>query len=220
MIFPDVLKVVAEHKIEKDSFKIKHLSATADSLSASLSGTVSKIFSSEPIFDLSINLNKSDIRKGALLLPPIVTPDISIPKLKEYPFYGSIWGNMRVKGKLPEPDITGNIKVSDGVLIKPIPHSTGGANVNIDLLGKQLVLDVVVPAGGREVVYVSGDVMLYGDKFAHLNVRSSKSVDLAVAEFVVNPLHEILCFMIGPVPIMDVKGRGNIDVLRVFTSIP
>lgn len=218
MIFPDVLKVVAEHKIEKDSFKIKHLSATADSLSASLSGTVSKIFSSEPIFDLSINLDKSDIRKGALLLPPIVTPDISIPKLKEYPFYGSIWGNMRVKGKLPEPDITGNIKVSDGVLIKPIPHSTGGANVNIDLLGKQLVLDVVVPAGGREVVYVSGDVMLYGDKFAHLNVRSSKSVDLAVAEFVVNPLHEILCFMIGPVPIMDVKGRGNIDIKIVGTK--
>ena len=212
MIFPDKLIVKSTYKIKKDKVKIKSLTAEGDGVSAKLKGNISDIFAKSPVVNLVVTLNKSDIRKGAMLLPPIVTPDISVPKLKEYPFYGKIWGELKIKGKFPEPDITGNIKVSDGVLIKPIPYSTGGANVNIDFVGKQLVLDVVVPAGGREVVYVSGDVMLYGDRYAHLRVRSSKNVDLNVTEHVVNPLHEILCFMIGPVPIMDVEGHGNIDI--------
>jgi len=36
---------------------------------------------------------------------------------------------------------------------------------------------------------------------------------LATAEEKVVPLHEILNFLIGPVPIMDVKGDGNIDII-------
>ena len=212
MIFPKELDLSGKYKIGTDSFLIKSMTADSTDLSASMEGSVKNIFSKKPILNLSVKLNPSNIRNGALLLPPIVTEDISIPKLKQYPFYGNIFGNLKIKGKLPEPDIFGNIKVTDGILIKPIPYSKGGANVNIDFTGKQLVLDVVVPAGGNEVVYVTGDVMLYGDRYAHLKVRSSKSVDLNVAEHVVNPLHEILCFMIGPVPIMDVEGRGNIDI--------
>lgn len=212
MIFPDKLIVDSKYKIKKDKVRIKSLNAVGKGINAKLKGDITDIFSKTPGVNLVVTLGKSDIRKGAMLLPPIVTPDISIPKLKEYPFYGNIFGEMKIKGKFPEPDITGNIKVSDGVLISPIPNSTGGANVNIDFIGKQLVLDVVVPAGGREVVYVSGDVMLYGDKYAHLRVRSSKTVNLSVAERVVNPLHEILCFMVGPVPIMDIDGFGNIDI--------
>ncbi|MCR5266592.1 MAG: DUF3971 domain-containing protein [Cyanobacteria bacterium RUI128] len=212
MIFPDDMVIKSNYKIGKDSFNIHKMTVDADRISAQMSGTVNKIFSNNPKTDLVVNIDKSDIRKGALLLPPVVTPDISIPKLKEYPFYGNIWGKLRIKGKLPEPDITGNIKVSDGVLIKPLPNATGNATVNIDFIGKQLVLDVIVPAGGREIVYVSGDVMIYGDKYAHLKVKSSKNVCLDTAEFVVNPLHEILCFVIGPVPIMDISGTGNVDI--------
>lgn len=212
LIFPEKFIVSSKYQIKKNSVKIRALKASGDGIKAKLKGEISDIFSKKPGVNIAVTLDKSDIRKGALLLPPIVTEDISIPKLKEYPFYGNIWGNLKIKGKIPEPDITGNIKVSDGVLIDPIPNATGGANVNIDFKGKQLVLDVVVPAGGREVVYVSGDVMIYNDRYAHLRVRSSKNVDLSTAERVVNPLHEILCFVVGPVPIMDVNGHGNIDI--------
>ena len=220
IILPENLIITSKHKIGENSFNIKELLVTTSdkSINANVKGSIKQIFSKTPLLNLTINLDKTDIRKGALMLPPIATPDINIPKLKEYPFYGNILGSLKIKGKLPEPDIYGNIKVTDGVLIKPIPNATGNASVNIDFVGQQFIIDVVVPAGGREVVYVSGDIMIYGDKFAHLNVKSSQSVDLSTAEFVLNPLHEILCFMIGPVPILDVKGRGNIDIKIVGTK--
>ena len=212
MILPDLFKINGKYHIGEDSFRIKEFSAKGEGISAKAEGTIKKIFSKTPDLNIKVNLDKSDIRKGALMLPPVITPDINIPKLKEYPFYANIFGELKVKGKLPEPDIFGNIKVTDGVLIRPIPRSTGGANINIGFAGKQLFLDVVVPAGDREVVYVSGDIMIYGDKYAHLKVKSSKSVDLAVAEFALNPIHEVFCFMLGPVPIMDIRGKGNIYI--------
>lgn len=218
IIFPSTLETTANYKIKENSVRVKEFLVKSPNVNAKVSGSIKDIFSLNPDVKLTVDMEKSDIRAGALMLPPVVTPDISIPKLKEYPFYGNISGSMKIKGKFPEPDIYGNVKVTDGVLIKPIPNTTEGANINIDFTGKQLLLDVVVPAGGREIVYVSGDIMLYGDRFAHLRIRSSKFVDLNVTEHVVNPLHEIFCFVVGPVPIMDVEGHGNIDIKIVGTK--
>ena len=218
VIFPENLDITAKYKIGEDSFSIKNFNVSGKNIKANGEGNIKNIFSKYPKTDMVVNLDKSDIRQGALMLPPIITPDINIPKLKEYPFYGTIFGSLKIRGKLPEPDITGNIKVKDGVLISPIPNATEGASVNVDFVGKQCLLDVIVPAGGREIVLVSGDIMLYGDKFAHLKVTSSKSVDLNLAERVLNPLHEIFCFMIGPLPIMYVEGRGNVDIKIVGTK--
>ncbi len=218
VVFPDVFNVRINHKFSKDSVTIEKLTAAGNGISTNIIGKINNIFSKAPKVDLKVVLNKTDIRKGALMLPPIVTPDISTSKLKEYPFYGTIEGKMNIVGKLPEPDIKGNIKVYDGVLIKPIPFSKSGAKIDIEFVGKKLLLDVYVSAGNDEVVTVDGDIKIYGDKFAHLNIKSTSSVDLNVTEMVLNPLHEILCFMIGPVPIMDVEGLGNIDIKIVGTK--
>ena len=212
IIFPEKLKITSEYKIYENAFSIKKMELKSKNISAKISGEIKEIFTTTPKTDLKINIPKSDLRTYELMLPPIITEDISIPKLKEYPFYGDISGELKICGEFPEPDITGNIKVKNGVLINPIPNSKGGAYVDLNFTGKQFLLDVTVPAGGNEVVYVNGDVMLYGDKYAHLNVRSTKTVSLKTAENVVNPLHEILCFVIGPVPIMDISGIGNIDI--------
>ncbi len=212
VIMPDKFSINSKYKIGENSFRIKEFTAEGNGVKAEASGLIKNVFSKTPWINMKVNLDKSDIRIGALMLPPIITPDINIPKLKEYPFYGNIYGYLNIKGKFPEPDITGNIKVTDGILIRPIPNAVSGANINIDFVGKKILLDVIVPAGGREVVYVSGDIMIYGDKYAHLKVRSSKSVSLAAAEFALNPIHEVFCFMIGPVPIMDVEGTGNVDI--------
>ncbi|MBO6273106.1 hypothetical protein J6O48_10070 [bacterium] len=212
IILPETFKIESKHKIKENGFKIKTLTADGKNIHASLKGEIKSIFSQKPFFNLQVDIKPSDMRAGALMLPPIITPDINIPKLKQYPFYADISGKMKIKGKFPEPDITGDIKVTNGVLIRPIPNTTKGADINIKFIGKQLLLDVVVPAGGKEVVYVSGDIMVYGDKYAHLKVKSSQNVNLGVAEFALNPIHEVFCFMLGPVPIMDINGLGNVDI--------
>ena len=219
MIFPDKLYLTSDYRIGKESVSIDRCRVFAKGLSANLSGEILNIFSKTPYLDLKTNIGKSDLRVGALLLPPIITSDINIPKLKEYPFYGLISGDIKIKGELPEPEIFGGVKVTDGIMIHPIPDTKQGANININFERKKLLLDVVVPAGGREIVYVTGDILIYGDKYANLKVKSSSSVNLNVAEQVLNPLHEILCFLIGPVPIMDIEGRGNVDIKIVGTKL-
>ena len=218
IIFPDKLNIVSNYKIFKDSLQIKDCRINGDGIHSYLSGEIADIFSKTPYFDLKTVIKNTDIRKGTLLLPSIITEDINIKKLKQYPFYGNISGDIKIKGKFPTPDITGGIRVTDGVLIRPIPNTKQNANIVINFVGQKLLLDVVVPAGGNEIVYVTGDIAIYGEKYVHLHIRSSKSVNLNVAEQVLNPLHEILCFLIGPVPIMDIEGRGNIDIKVVGTK--
>ena len=43
-------------------------------------------------------------------------------------------------------------------------------------------------------------------------LTSTNNVDLKTAQIVLNPLHDILHFDLGPVPIMDIKGKGGINL--------
>ena len=74
-----------------------------------------------------------------------------------------------------------------------------------------MYLDVKVPAPINQMVYVKGSTGLY-TRYADLDISSTKNVDLKTAQIVLNPLHEILKFELGPVPIMDIRGIGNIDI--------
>ena len=49
-------------------------------------------------------------------------------------------------------------------------------------------------------------------------ITSTNNVDLKTAQIVLNPLHEILHFDIGPVPIMDIKGKGGINLHVIGTT--
>ena len=212
MIFPEKFEINSKHRIIKDTLETESLSVVSDGINCEFQGVIKNIYSKTPLFDLKSSVSVSDMRKGALILPPLITPDINIPKLKEYPFYGRMKGELKIKGLFPNPDIFGNLAVSDGVLIKPILNASKNADININFAGQKLFLNVTVPAGGREMVYVTGDITIYGEKYAHLKIKSTPAVDLKTAEFVLNPLHEILCFIIGPVPIMNITGKGNAEL--------
>ena len=49
------------------------------------------------------------------------------------------------------------------------------------------------------------------------HVSSSKNVDLSTAEYMLVPVHEVVGFDLGPVPYMDIKGKGNIDIHTLGT---
>lgn len=216
--FPSILTITSNFHIYNNMLDIKKSAVKSDGINIAVSGKVKNIFSTSPKFDLKTNIEHVDLRNGALMLPNIITEDISTPALKKYAFYGDLTGNLEIKGGLPNPDITGAMAVRNGMLIKPIKNAKGKANIDLKFIGQKLLLDVDVPAGGKEWVKVDGDITIYGEKFVHLNIKSSSSVDLDTAEFVVNPLHEIFRFEVGPVPIMDIRGRGSADLKIVGTK--
>ena len=126
-------------------------------------------------------------------------------------------GNLEIKGDMPEPSVNGNILSTEGYLVKPIPNGTPKATVKLKFKGDKTELDATVPASTTQTVFVKGDINLYKDRSADLKITSTNNVDLKTAQNVLNPLHGILRFDLGPVPIMDIKGKGNIDLHVVGT---
>ena len=213
MILPNRLSIKSKFQIKRKSIDFENLSIESKNLHANISGKVIDYFGKTmPTLSLKVRVDKSRVEDFISILPPLKFEEINLYKLKKYKFYGDSLANFTVKGRLPEPEITGDIYVNNGILTKPIPNTVNGATIKLNMTGKNVNYDVFVPAGGSEKVWVKGTQEFYNVKYADMTVKSTSSVDLKVAQNVVMPLHEILNFIIGPVPIMDIYGKGNIDI--------
>lgn len=213
IIFPKKLSIKSNFNIKKRFITLNSVNIDSDNIHMALDGKIYDYFGKTmPTLDLNIQINKSKVEDFINLMPAFKVEEIDVFKLKKYKFYGDILANFTVKGRLPEPDLNGDIFVNNGILIKPIPNTKTGATIKLELNGKNVAYDVNVPAGNSEKVWVKGTQELYNIKYADMVIKSTQSVDLHTAEVVVVPLHEILNFIIGPVPILDITGLGNIDI--------
>lgn len=213
IILPTKTEIKSKFKIKKQSITFDSVDIKSKNINIILKGKISEYFgNSMPSLNLNVQINKSELEDIIKALPALKFEEIDLYKLKKYKFYGNVIGNININGRLPEPDITGDVYIKDGILTKPIPNTTSGAVIKLQFLGREVSFDVNVPAGFRERVWVNGNVELYNVKYSNLSIKSTENVDLHTAEVVVNPLHEILNFVIGPVPIMDIHGKGNIDM--------
>lgn len=212
MIFPKLLELNSDFSLSENILKIHQAKIKSKNIDIALSGTITDYIQSKfPNINLNLRINKSRVEDFISMMPPIQTIDIDGYKLKKYKFFGDVIGNLTIKGDSLEPSLNGDIYITEGILIKPIPN-TKPATIKLNFTGKYVNFDVQVPASQREKVWVKGGVELYNVKYSDMRVWSTQNVDLATAQEKVNPLHEILKFVVGPVPIMDIKGRGNIDI--------
>ena len=213
MIFPELLNVDADFSITSKIINFNTVNINSKNIHAILRGSFSNYLDKTlSAINLNVQLDKSRVEDIVDMLPPIVVEEFNVYKLKKYKFFGDAIGNFTIKGDIYEPDVVGDVFISNGILTKPIPNAKG-ATVKLDFTGRYINFDVFVPAGGAEKVWVKGGVELYNVKYADMHIWSTKNVDLATAEEKIIPIHEILNFVIGPVPIMDVKGNGNIDII-------
>ena len=213
IIFPESLTVKSKFNIKRQYINFENVDILSKNIDISLNGRLTDYFGKAmPTLDFSLRVNQSKIEDIIKMLPLFKIEEIDVYKLKKYRFYGNTLANITLKGRLPEPDVNGNIFIDNGILIKPIPNTSNGATIKLSLKGRSVDFDVNVPAGDMQKVVVIGNQDLYNTKFAKLTVKSTDSVDLKIASDIVNPLHEILNFIIGPMPIMDIEGKGNIDI--------
>ncbi len=213
MIFPNKMLIKSKFNINRKYIKFENIDIESDKIHAFIDGKISDYFGKTmPTIDLKIRLNKSRVEDIVKLLPAFKVEEIDVYKLKKYKMYGEALANFRVRGRLPEPEVIGDVYIEDVILTKPIPQTSKGATVKLNFSGKQANFDVAVPTGNLEKVWVKGSQELYNIKYADLIVKSSENVNLKYAQDVLNPLHEVLNFIIGPVPILDLNGKGNIDI--------
>lgn len=210
--FPKKTSVISESLVSKHVLKINKFDVISTNLKLSLSGRIKNPEDNNPTLDLKIKLYPSRSEEIVNVLPIVKFKDVdfSIEKLKKYGLFADIEGYLDIYGKLKKVLLDGQIVASNAYVYKPlnIPRATIKAIFKKDRLN----LDVEVPAGNSQTVWVKGDIAMYNKNDIKLEITSTQNVNLETAETVLLPVHEVVGFPIGPVPIMDIKGLGGINL--------
>lgn len=210
--FKDKLNISTMVDVSKNILKIKKLKILSGSINTSIAGSIKNLNSKKPTLNLTLVVNKSRIEDFISLLPAVNLKniDLNLVALKKYGYYSDLKGKLLIRGKSDKPNITGEFLSENAYVIKPlnIPKAT----VKLKFLGKKMYIDVFVPITNTENATIKGDLDLYGEKNVDLKVTSTPNIDLQTVTFILNPVHEILYFDIGPIPVMKLSGVGNIHL--------
>ena len=214
----DTVKIKSDINFINNGLQINDLKITGNNINAFMSGKVTRLNSNLPNLDLKIGVNNSKAENILPLIPdiPNLSPDIDVLLLKQTGFWGDASGNLEIKGKADFPNVYGNVLVKNAYMVKQIPNAKK-ATIKLTFTGDKMDLDVKVPTSPTQTVWVTGPINLDKNRSADLHITSTKDVDLKTAQIVLNPLHEILHFDLGPVPIMDIKGKGGINLHIIGT---
>lgn len=208
----DKLRLNVDLNVSKNLLLVKNLSASSGKMNVDLQGKIRNIESKNPKLDLTLNVDKSRIENFVALLPDenIKNLGINIPAVKKYGFYSDVEGKIKVRGSFDKPNIMGDIIAQNAYVQKPlnIPKAT----VKMKFLGAKFLLDVTVPMNNNEKITVKGPIELYRNKDVILDIASTQNVDLGLTKTILDPLHEMFYFDIGPVPYMQLSGYGNIKL--------
>ena len=212
IILPEILQLTSNFKVSNKLICLENFNINSKDLKVNLNGNISNYLDKAlTLIDFNVQIDKAKASVFTKMLPPIILEEFNLYKLKSYPCEGDAIGNFSIKGDIIEPEINGDIFINNIILIKPIPNANG-ATVKLNFTGKYVNFDVNVAAGKDETVWVLGGVELYNVKYSDMRIWSTKNINLITAKEKVDPLHEILNFIIGPVPIMQISGTGNIDI--------
>ena len=197
----------------KDKITINSLKILSDLIKASVFGTINLEDNQNPDLNFSISLDKSNLQEIIKLLPPDkdLIPEINLYALKKHFINGETLAHLEISGKAIRPQINGNILLKDVYVIHPIKNAQK-ANIKLIFNRDKMTLETTVPTATKERVNANGSFELYDDKKCNLHIKSTSKIDLETAQTILNPLQEIIKTDFGPVPIMKLKGFGNIDL--------
>ena len=202
----------SDFKFENNSFDFSNLSIVSNNLNISAKGKIEKIFSKNPKPDINIVLNKTQLNNFLYFLPDnlIYYRPKGIPTLKKSNFHALLSGNMTLKNFTPV-DIVGNLK-AENVHIPNYPKSYIQNDVNVLFMKDKMRVYTRVYTPQNEYVIVDGVSNLDDSLYGKYSVKSTRNIDLTFAKLYLVPIQQIIGFNIGPVPIMEISGYGNIDI--------
>ena len=207
----DKVNLTSKININKDKLLIESLDIISTNLNIKSKGEISKLFSNRPDVDINTNILNTQINNLVYLLPDnlIFYRPKGIPTLKESNFYGVIDGNIDIK--LFPVNMGGNLKITD-VHIPNYPKPSVRNDVNLIFMKDKMRVYTKIYTPQNEYVIIDGVSNLDDSLYGQYTVKSSKKVDLSFAKLYLVPIQQIIGFNIGPVPIMNIAGTGNIDI--------
>ena len=207
----DLLSIRTDIDTIKNGLNIRNMYIKSKGLNIGINGEISHLDTNNPIINTNIDIKKSRTENIIPLLPAEkdLLEEINFIALKKYPLYGDVEGFLQAKGRVFTPDLNGNVEINNAYLIKPLPYNTPLAKIDLGFKGSKIFFEADVPAPFNQKVIVTGNQDLYNEKLADIDIKTSDKISLKEAQFILNPLHEILKFDLGPLPIMEISGIGN-----------
>ena len=212
--YPGVLSAQINFGTIENGINFENTTIDGKNIHAKIDGKIFNLGSKVLSYNLKIKMTDTRTEDIVALLPwtKDLPKEFNFYKLKKYKFYGLGNGELSFAGQGIRPKVNGNIKITDGYLIHPLEGADANATINMDFKGQKMYIDVNVPATNKQNVEVKGMVKIDGSKYSELNIKSTDAVVLAPAQEILNPLHEILNFQLGPVPMMKISGIGSINM--------
>ncbi len=213
IIVPYKEKILAQMSFgaDKNTFLINSLQISSNNLFLQSKGQIVKPFSKNPSVKIESLFKNTEINNFLYLLPDnlIYYRPQGIPALKKSNFYGVLDGNINTE--LFPLNMTGNLKVSN-VHIPNAPKPFRQNDVNLYFMKDKMRVYTRVYAPDDQYVIIDGVSNLDDSLYGKYSVKSTPRVDLAFARIYLVPIQQIIGFNIGPLPIMEVSGYGNIDI--------
>ena len=220
IIYPDDLSFKINFETINKGINFTETTITGKDISLIVNGKLTDSGKKIPAMELEAEALSTRLEQVCKILPglPNLLPDMDLYKLKKYTFFGNGEGKLKFVGNGERPEVFGNVKLRNVYVIKPIPKSPQNASVDLNFLGQIMKINVYVPTGNQNVK-LNGFIKIDGSKYSELNITSTDSVDMTMAQSIVNPLHEIFQFKLGPVPIMKLSGLANLNIRSAGTKI-
>ena len=221
IIFPDKLFVKINFDTINGGVDFKNSTIKAKDIDFTVNGKLTSSGKKIPAMDITGEFKPSKLEQVVKIIPglPDLLPDMNLYKLKEYYPHGVGEGKLHFVGHGERPEVFGNVKLRDIYVIKPIPNAPENARTDLTFKGKHMQLDIFVPVAPKTNVVINGFVKIDGSKYSELKIKSNDYIPMEPAQEVINPMHEIFKFKMGPVPIMKLKGLGTVDVFSAGKKV-
>ncbi len=205
-------KLNIETELKDKEINIKSLNYTADNVNIKADGNIN--LKDTPELDINAEIQNSRAENIASILPPNLVPKyMTIEKVKSYGVFGDLEAKVHVKGKIPQPDITGYVKGRNVHILDKSIHKLHKGTIDITFDNRILNMNIIVDLFNKQRADVTGSVHMYRDGINHVIVKTTNNIDFPLAQKIIVPISKVFNFQLGPIPDMTItSGKGIIDM--------
>lgn len=212
--------ILAKADFDRKEINIINASLKGAKYQITTYGSIKDYKTKKPYLDLQASIPKSRIEDISYLLPANLIPKRDeIKKVKKYGIFGDIQANIKVKGKIPQPDITGTVNGENLHIVKGYENTHKG-KVTLTFKKRTLTTDVRIDFKTKEHITVKGLTYIYRDNLNHFKIKTESPLKLDLTQKLLLPIQDVFGFQLGPIPQMKLMdGTGEVDLDVVGTKL-
>ena len=208
---PENLVLRSEYDLIGNDLILNNMQFLAKNIHIRIDGIIKQYLKKHKYTDISLKIIDTKSVLLTDILPELEVPDFSIERLKFYGLNGIINADLKIKGRIDNPKVSGNIHITDCGFPERIIKNSPKADIKINLKDKKLYSDTVVPVGNT-TVKVDGISNINGSRVYDFKIKANDYIDFNLFHKIIVPLHEIFDFEIGVLPCISGDGLINFDL--------